>query len=52
MPKIPENFLGNIVNSSLYQSQFVPTLLKLRSAREMLIIETYDDFVKIRDKMF
>lgn len=52
MPKIPENFLGNIVNSSLYQSRFVPTLLKLQSAREMLIIETYDDFVQIRDKMF
>lgn len=52
MPKSPENFLGNIVNLSLYQSRFVPTLLKLQSAKEILIIETYGYFVQIRDKTF
>lgn len=41
MPKIPENFLGNnILNLSLLRVT-VPTLLKLQTTKELLIMETY-----------
>lgn len=49
MPKIPENFLGNnILNLSLLQVT-VPTLLKLQTTQELLIMETYEYFMQIRE---
>lgn len=51
VPKIPENFLSNnILNPSLHRSLVAPTSLKLQTAEEPLIMETYDYFMQIRDK--
>lgn len=53
MPKIPENFLGNnTLKLSHHRSLFVPTLLKLPTAEELVIMETYDYFTQVRDKTF